>query len=250
MQTHTFSTLFASLSHATVSSPSFVTPSPGAQELRLINLFFPPTFLFSLFLCYGESQYQSIKSSLGSEGLRSHECCNGRAGRYDGIYHETVEVTLLFRLYCHYINMNINIYCTYTYQYKSISSMQTTYCMQCYSDIKLHILLYLYHKNLGHTAHPYANANRSQKSSRKSSICDLLSHAHVPWKRAAEVLFTRAGIVCITQIKPPVHPINRVGCTQTSLHDRAIMWWQNAVTFSMHKKKKDMSHQLVLDWCY
>lgn len=66
--THTLSTLLASHSHTTDSSPSSENPSPGAQELRLINLFI---LSLSFFLCYGESQYQSIKSSLGSEGLRS-----------------------------------------------------------------------------------------------------------------------------------------------------------------------------------
>lgn len=80
--THTLSTLFTSPSHATDSSPSFETPSPGALELWLINLFFPQPFysLLSLFLCYGESQYQSIKSSLGSEGLRSQARVRQRKG--------------------------------------------------------------------------------------------------------------------------------------------------------------------------
>lgn len=50
MQTHTLSILYASPSHATDSSPSFETPSPGAQDLQLINLFFFYQPFYSLLL--------------------------------------------------------------------------------------------------------------------------------------------------------------------------------------------------------
>ncbi len=76
-----------------------LSPLPRSTRAPANQSFFSLALPSSPFLCYGESQYQSIKSSLDSEGLRSrarasmHAAVQVRAGRYDRICHETEEVT-------------------------------------------------------------------------------------------------------------------------------------------------------------